>query len=104
MLHWLHIHQTPLLELKSDARIRIHVFPGDLLVLPAGIYHRFTLDESNAIKTLRLFKDEPKWTDLRTQISIPSGSNTFRMSFCAARMTVETITCKLRIVYASPTS
>ncbi|KAI9459373.1 hypothetical protein HD554DRAFT_2176996 [Boletus coccyginus] len=33
---------------------------GDLLVLPAGIHHRPSLDMTNHVQTMKLFKDEPK--------------------------------------------
>lgn len=43
-------------ETPTDAWMRLAVEPGDLIVIPAGIYHRFTLDEADKIKALRLFK------------------------------------------------
>lgn len=46
----------------ADERwIRIHVERGDLIVVPAMLYHRFFLTERRQIRCVRLFKDAAGW-------------------------------------------
>ena len=47
---------------EGERWIRIHVERGDLLVVPAMLYHRFFLTERRQIRCVRLFRDAAGWT------------------------------------------
>lgn len=61
----------------SDEWVRIHVTPGDFLVLPAGIYHRFTMDAADYTHAMRFFKEVPKWTP----VNRPCDDNKYRLDY-----------------------
>ncbi|CAE7647907.1 unnamed protein product [Symbiodinium pilosum] len=49
---------------SKDQWIRLQLNAGDLIVLPEGIYHRFTMDSKNFTHAMRLFKGVPVWTPI----------------------------------------
>ncbi|KAF4551373.1 1,2-dihydroxy-3-keto-5-methylthiopentene dioxygenase [Elsinoe fawcettii] len=68
---------------KEDDWVRIRLEKGDLMIMPAGIYHRFTTDEQNYTKAMRLFKDQPKWTPLNR--GEETDANEYRRTYLEER-------------------
>lgn len=90
---------------EGDDWVRIRLEKDDLIILPAGIYHRFTTDSKNVgrpqltpslqlhhnhmlmilqyIKAIRLFKEEPKWTPLNRGPQV--DENPYRKEYVRSR-------------------
>jgi 1,2-dihydroxy-3-keto-5-methylthiopentene dioxygenase len=49
---------------RSDRWIRIEVSKNDMISIPPGLYHRFTLDNKSYIVANRYFSGVPRWTPL----------------------------------------
>jgi len=49
------------LRSHDDRWMRVTVEPGDLLVVPANLHHRFLLTSRKQIRCVRLFKDSSGW-------------------------------------------
>ena len=46
---------------QGDRWMRVEVGPGDLIIVPAGRFHRFFLTDTRSIRCVRLFKDPAGW-------------------------------------------
>ncbi|SJM87644.1 probable 1,2-dihydroxy-3-keto-5-methylthiopentene dioxygenase [Zygosaccharomyces bailii] len=68
-----------------DRWIRVRLDRYDLIIVPAGIFHRFAVTTNNYIKALRLFKDEPKWQAINKP---EADQNPIRKSYLATLQTV----------------
>ncbi|KAI9810995.1 MAG: 1,2-dihydroxy-3-keto-5-methylthiopentene dioxygenase [Pycnora praestabilis] len=68
---------------EGDDWVRIRLEKNDLIVMPAGIYHRFTTDTGNYIHAMRLFQEDPKWTPLVRGPEI--DENDFRKQYVQTR-------------------
>eukprot|EP01038_Epipyxis_sp_PR26KG_P009704 gene9704-13061_t len=67
---------------RNNEWIRIAVEAGDMIILPEGIYHRFTCDATNYIKAMRLFVGEPIWTPYNRE-EIDEAKNASRLKYVA---------------------
>ncbi|KAF2868521.1 1,2-dihydroxy-3-keto-5-methylthiopentene dioxygenase [Massariosphaeria phaeospora] len=68
---------------EGDDWVRIKLDKHDLMIMPAGIYHRFTTDTQNYTKAMRLFKEDPKWTPLNR--GGETDNNQFRQDYLKSR-------------------
>ena len=74
-------------DAPAGSWVRVAARPGVMLVLPAGVYHRFTLDDGERIEATRLFVGEPVWTPLnRSEAS--TAEHPARQAYLASQAAV----------------
>lgn len=67
----------------DDRWIRINLEAGDMIILPEGIYHRFTCDATNYAQAMRLFVGEPVWTPYNRD-EIDEKKNNSRLKYISS--------------------
>jgi 1,2-dihydroxy-3-keto-5-methylthiopentene dioxygenase len=65
---------------KQDQWIRLHLKAGDLIIVPAGMYHRATLDEDDYVALYRCFQDAPRFVPINRSDS-RADSNRVRLMY-----------------------
>nr|AGT02736.1 iron(II)-requiring acireductone dioxygenase [Strigomonas galati] len=65
---------------KQDKWIRFQMQPGHLVIFPAGMYHRGTLDEDDFVAMYRCFNDAPRFVPVYRS-SEKADSNKVRLNY-----------------------
>ncbi|KPI83180.1 hypothetical protein ABL78_7793 [Leptomonas seymouri] len=65
---------------KDDQWIRLHLKAGHLFILPAGMYHRATLDEDDYVELYRCFQDAPRFVPINRSDS-RADTNRVRLTY-----------------------
>ncbi|HXH38673.1 MAG TPA: cupin domain-containing protein [Thermoanaerobaculia bacterium] len=58
---------------SGDRWVRIEVDAGDLIIIPARMYHRFYLTAAKNIRCVRLFLNQEGWAPLYREAAVPGG-------------------------------